>query len=64
MHQNEIKKSNKIQNLTRNQVLQYIAEMTEEMSKLAMKADCTDLAKSLKTAASEASLLLPNGYKD
>ena len=64
MNQNEIKKIQRNEKLTRNQIVAYIAEMSEEMSNMAMKADCTDLAKSLKTAAVEANYLLPKGYKD
>ena len=64
MPQNEVNPTYRSQSLTRNQILQYIAEMSDEMSNLAKKAECLDLAKSLKTASNEASHLLPQGYKD
>ena len=64
MQQNEIKKISTIQSLTRNQILQYIAEMSDEMANLALKAECAELAKSLKTASHKAHHMLPQSNKD
>jgi len=64
MQENKIIQSEQNQKLTRNQMLQYIAEMSEEMSKLAAAVDCTDLAHSLQTASQKAHNLLPTEYKD
>ncbi len=64
MQKNELNKNEQIQKLTRNQILHYIAEMSEEMSKLAATADCAELAQSLKTSAHKAHNLLPQGYED
>ena len=64
MQENKIIQSEQNQKLTRNQMLQYIAEMSEEMSKLAAAVDCADLAHSLKAASEKAQNLLPTEYKD
>ena len=64
MQQKKLQQSEQSQVLTRNQILQYIAEMSEEMSKLAANVECAELAQSLKTSAHKANDLLPQGYKD
>jgi hypothetical protein len=52
------------QQLTRNQILQYVAEMSEEMSQLASKAECAGLAHSLRNASSQARGLLPGDARE
>ena len=53
-----------MQELTRNQILQYVAEMSEEMSRLAIKAECANLADSLRVASSKARGLLPGEMRE
>lgn len=50
--------------LTRQQILQYVAEMSEEMSQMAQNIKCADFAHSLRCASFEARNQLPCEMRD
>ena len=53
----------KIQRLGQVHILRYIAELTEEMSRLAKDHDCADLADDLSAVAEKAKRSMANSAK-
>ncbi len=59
MARDSTRRNRQFQELSKFQILQYVAEMSEEMSQLAQQAQCAKLAETLRSASFEARDMLP-----
>lgn len=62
-HRSHNRRAHQLNELTRNQILHYVAELSAEMSALANQVECAVLADHLMSVSAEARDQLPKGFE-